>query len=310
VEYGFLSDHVVEFELITPLGESMTCSPEQNPEVFHGVLGGQGQLGVITSAQIRTIARKQVYMRMDIADIDGPEHLLAVIERTHERRWNYFFGDVFLEDGRLKLVYIAGRDSKVDNDMASFDGEFDDVIRTSSVTVRDAHLVRWKYNRSICPVGYSLPTILTKYWISNEYCINASAFPEVLPHLLAALELPQSSIFLYDMATVPRIGREYHTFLPYRSGEEGEDYVLYFGVFFTGWGMGAAQIEARKRVIDEIFATIVEAGGQLYLEGYQPPLTRAVLDKLYPRYEQFLQLKARLDPNNIFHPTGIEAAQS
>lgn len=30
----------------------MTCSKEQNPELFHAVLGGLGQFGIITRARI------------------------------------------------------------------------------------------------------------------------------------------------------------------------------------------------------------------------------------------------------------------
>lgn len=33
-------------------GESVTCSSQTNSELFHGVLGGLGQFGIITRARI------------------------------------------------------------------------------------------------------------------------------------------------------------------------------------------------------------------------------------------------------------------
>jgi cytokinin dehydrogenase len=37
---------------VTGIGHSVTCSPTNNPDLFHGVLGGLGQFGIITSARI------------------------------------------------------------------------------------------------------------------------------------------------------------------------------------------------------------------------------------------------------------------
>lgn len=38
--------------LVTGKGELLTCSKQQNTELFHGVLGGLGQFGIITRARI------------------------------------------------------------------------------------------------------------------------------------------------------------------------------------------------------------------------------------------------------------------
>lgn len=38
--------------LATGTGDSVKCSPKDNTDLFHGVLGGLGQFGIITSARI------------------------------------------------------------------------------------------------------------------------------------------------------------------------------------------------------------------------------------------------------------------
>lgn len=51
--YGAQGDNVVELEVVTPTGEIVVCSPEENPEIFDLARSGLGQFGVITRAKIR-----------------------------------------------------------------------------------------------------------------------------------------------------------------------------------------------------------------------------------------------------------------
>jgi FAD/FMN-containing dehydrogenase len=44
---GTIGDHVLEFDLLTPMGEILTCSRDQNPDIFHAAIGGFGMLGVL-----------------------------------------------------------------------------------------------------------------------------------------------------------------------------------------------------------------------------------------------------------------------
>ncbi len=50
---GNFGQHVLELDLVTPTGETLTCSPTQHPEVFHAVIGGFGMLGVVTRVKLR-----------------------------------------------------------------------------------------------------------------------------------------------------------------------------------------------------------------------------------------------------------------
>lgn len=307
VEYGFFADHVVRFEFMQPNGEIISCTAESDPELFYAVLGGQGQLGVLLSAQVRTIPRKHTYLRLDIATLERVEQVPPLLERAHAQNWNYFFGDLYLDEGELKLVYYAGRDQRPGVDLASFEREFETTLAHPSMTVRKAHLARWKHNRLLVSCGYTVPTIVTKYWISSSYALSFKAFCELLPEMMPALELSQSSMFLYLMADQPGNGGAHHSFIPSRQRGREQDFMVYCGIFYTGCGLGPREMDERKRVIGELMPKIVAAGGELYLEGYQPRLSRELLEQAYPHYERFRALKARLDPHNLFCPDGIEA---
>ncbi len=51
--YGSFSDHVLALTLLRTDGESIICTPLENPDWFWATVGGIGLTGVITSAQLR-----------------------------------------------------------------------------------------------------------------------------------------------------------------------------------------------------------------------------------------------------------------
>ncbi len=55
---GPIGDHILEFEIILPSGESILCSREENSDIFYAAIGGFGMLGIFTSV---TMQLKRVY---------------------------------------------------------------------------------------------------------------------------------------------------------------------------------------------------------------------------------------------------------
>lgn len=50
---GPFGEHILEFDLLTPAGELITCSPESDPELFHAAISGFGMLGCFTRLRIQ-----------------------------------------------------------------------------------------------------------------------------------------------------------------------------------------------------------------------------------------------------------------
>lgn len=50
---GALGEHVRAFDLLLPSGETLTCTPEQNPDLFEAAIGGCGLLGFFTSITLQ-----------------------------------------------------------------------------------------------------------------------------------------------------------------------------------------------------------------------------------------------------------------
>ncbi|MFL6194336.1 MAG: FAD-binding protein [Thermoanaerobaculia bacterium] len=72
--YGAQADNAVELQVVTGTGEIVTCSREQNRDLFDVVRCGLGQFGVITRAKIRlrkskAVVRKYFLLYDDLATI-------------------------------------------------------------------------------------------------------------------------------------------------------------------------------------------------------------------------------------------------
>lgn len=50
---GPFGEHILEFDLLTPSGELLTCTPESEPELFHAAISGFGMLGCFTRLKIQ-----------------------------------------------------------------------------------------------------------------------------------------------------------------------------------------------------------------------------------------------------------------
>ncbi|XP_030448662.2 cytokinin dehydrogenase 3-like [Syzygium oleosum] len=103
--YGPQISNVHEMDVITGTEELMTCSPNENPELFYSVLGGLGQFGIITRARIALDrAPKRVkWVRMLYSDFSAftrdQEHLISKNGRDQDNALDYVEGLLLMHQG-------------------------------------------------------------------------------------------------------------------------------------------------------------------------------------------------------------------
>ncbi|HSL28557.1 MAG TPA: FAD-binding oxidoreductase [Anaerolineales bacterium] len=88
---GPIGEHVLEFQAILPTGEQVTCTPEQNAELFHAMISGLGMLGIFTSITLRM---KHIHSGLISVDAwpapDLGRHLGDLLENAP--RYDYIVG--------------------------------------------------------------------------------------------------------------------------------------------------------------------------------------------------------------------------
>ncbi|MFJ6538876.1 FAD-binding oxidoreductase [Paenarthrobacter sp. NPDC091711] len=60
-KYGFASDHVIAFELVTADGTQRRVSKDENPELFYLLRGGKGNLGIVTAMEFHLFPAGDLY---------------------------------------------------------------------------------------------------------------------------------------------------------------------------------------------------------------------------------------------------------
>lgn len=95
--HGPQINNVYQLEVVTGTGEIVTCSNNQNADLFYGVLGGLGQFGIITRARIslEPAPRRVKWIRMLYSDFSifcqDQEHLIS-----SENSFDYVEGFVII----------------------------------------------------------------------------------------------------------------------------------------------------------------------------------------------------------------------
>ncbi|XP_022938074.1 cytokinin dehydrogenase 3-like [Cucurbita moschata] len=100
--YGPQVSNVVEMDVVTGKGNMVTCSAKKNSELFHAVLGGLGQFGIIARARIalEPAPKRVKWVRMLYTNFSAfakdQERLISFNERKQANALDYLEGLVLL----------------------------------------------------------------------------------------------------------------------------------------------------------------------------------------------------------------------
>ncbi|KAH9315044.1 hypothetical protein KI387_023671 [Taxus chinensis] len=102
--HGPQISNVLQLEVVTGKGDIFNCSRDKNAELFHGVLGGLGQFGIITKARIELeVAPQRVrWIRVLYSDFDAftrdQEYLIS---QPKKKAFDYVEGFVIVNNEGL-----------------------------------------------------------------------------------------------------------------------------------------------------------------------------------------------------------------
>ncbi|CAL9067132.1 unnamed protein product [Musa banksii] len=112
--HGPQISNVHELDVITGKGDMVTCSRDVNSDLFYGVLGGLGQLGIITRARIAVEPAPQRvrwvrFIYTDFGSFINDQELLISIS---EEGFDYVEGQLLMKNGAANSSFFSERDSE------------------------------------------------------------------------------------------------------------------------------------------------------------------------------------------------------
>ncbi|KAL8244271.1 hypothetical protein R6Q59_010529 [Mikania micrantha] len=105
--HGPQISNVHEMDVVTGRGDVMTCSMDRNPELFHAVLGGLGQFGIITRARIALEPSPQMvrWIRVLYSNFSAfthdQEYLISLHDQPQSQKFDYIEGFVIVDEGLI-----------------------------------------------------------------------------------------------------------------------------------------------------------------------------------------------------------------
>ena len=293
-KYGLAADNLLAVELVTAGGEVLQVDADSHPDLFWALKGGGGNFGVATSFTYRlhplqTIVGGLIAHPMDAA----PDLLLwyrdAVADCSDDL--TVFAALVHAPDGSgVKLaamaVFHTGTPEEAERDLEPFK-------TWGSPLMVEVGPMPYPVMNTLLDAGY--PAGSLNYWLSSFTAGLPDGLIDVIVERFATVPSPMSAVLLEHFhGAVTRVGVT-DTAVPHR--DEGWNLLLP-----SVW-MDPADTERNIAWTRESFAAMKPHFGTGRWLNYlgDDQADDAIRAAYGPNYDRLVEVKRKVDPENVFH---------
>lgn len=304
-KYGPLIETLLKVKILLGTGEIKVASREENPDLFSAVVGGFGLLGFILEAQFK-VTKNLVYDKsaLTMKSEEYPKYFKKIENNEniglHFARFsltkNQFLTDVIVVNFQESKEEIPKTLEKENNiELNKFllgiqrNISFSKEIRWPlEIYSESKHLTITRNNAMRPPVKCLEYSSLTDTDILQEYFVPERGFDDFMEYMRSSV--PKHAFTLNNI-TIRYVKKNQETLLSY-SDDNYFSLVLYINFNFQN----SDKLKSwTQKTIDQI----IKLKGTYYL-CYQLFPTKNQFQKCYPRWKDFLKLKEKYDPDEVF----------
>jgi len=106
---GCFSESIEEFTLVLADGEQKICSRSENPELFHGVCGGMGLLGLVIDAKVKLAPVQSAYLSQNSFACSNLEGSIEAFNESDDAHYSVAWLDCLAKGDKLgrSILYTA-----------------------------------------------------------------------------------------------------------------------------------------------------------------------------------------------------------
>lgn len=308
---GSFYNCVISFNIMLASGEVVAASRTEHADLFEANFGGLGLLGVILSAKIRLRKVETTYFKQKSIKVKNLEEMLKALEEYAHFNYSVAWVDPLAKGSKLGSgVLTVGNAAGLDDLPPSLRKEPLKLHKKSKLTV------------PFFLPGFLLNTVTVK--MLNRVIAFVQNSPKEFIHY-------EKFFFPLDMINNWNKGYGKRGFIQYQfvipPGKEGAENVKkiiemiassgctpFLNVFKKmghGQGILSFPFEGYTLAIDfpvtknlraftkKMDAEVLKAGGRIYL-GKDSMLDKETFQAMYPQYDQWLAIKRKYDPQNVF----------
>lgn len=302
---GSFASHVLSMRLVTPVG-AFTVSPSQDPDLFWATMGAMGLTGVVTSLTLQMLPIETNQMLVDTERFNDLASVMeAMVVGDAGYRYSVAWVDCMARGARQGRAILtrANHAKHADVERVSLKGP-----RTRSL-----------------PVPMVAPRGLLNRWsvrAFDEFWYRSASRHEVgETQSLATFFHPLDGVSNWNRLYGPRGFVQYQFCVPDDANATIEDVIerlaesrvaSFLAVLkrfgpgnpaplsfpLAGWTLALdlpVGSPALPGVLDDLDELVVAAGGRVYF-AKDARLSASQVGPMYPRLDEFLQIKSRVDP--------------
>jgi len=310
---GTFGQHVISFELIKADGSSIHCSLRENTDVFWATIGGMGLTGIIGTVSLKLIPITSSYMlATHYATRDLEQTLEYLIKEEKDDQYSIAWFDGMNQPFGRGVVMNAHHVEP--QQLSVIEKKSPLFVKTKKSLVIPFNVPKWVLNKTLMKIYYEryyrqqtqhvssfitsyhdyfYPLDSIKHWnrlygkrgfIQYQCVLPTQGAYESIVHLLNSV---RSTPYPMYLGTIKRFGAENHAPLSFPMA----GYTIALDFPFIDAGL--------LSVLDKLDEIVIQYGGRVYLAKdvrLKPETFRA----MYPRYAEWLAVKKKVDPDNVF----------
>jgi FAD/FMN-containing dehydrogenase len=310
----FIQD-IESFQLIDSTGEIHRCSRKENPELFGLAIGGYGLLGIVYSVELRLVPRQKVERVSKILSLDD---LMPAYEKVIADGFLYgeflYNADPKSKDFLRKGIFVCYRPVDTSKSVPEYPEQ---TSAEKWMNLRYlAHAKKEEFFKRVS--DYYLSTSGKLYWSdTHQMGLYIYNYHKQLDQMLgspqatdipAEVYVPKERLihFINEMredfrknnvdlifGNIGVIEEDNESFLDYAK-KPYATISFHIHTVHTPDGLKRSS-EAHRRVID----MAIERGGSYYLTNHRFATIKQ-LNACYPQFPEFLRLKKKHDPEELF----------
>ena len=303
--------HVESFELATSTGVTLQVDSRSRPDEFWATAGGLGLTGVIVRSTVKLAQVESAWMSVDTERASDLDDALARFGDDENYRYSVAWIDCLARGKRLgRSVLIRGNHARLE--------QLPPKLRTRPLELRSP----WR----VSAPPWAPPGLINRRTISvfNELYFRRAPSRErgrIAP--LHGFFYPLDAVQGWNRLYGPRGFVQYQFVVPYGAEETlrlaierlssagcpsflavlkrmGDEQGL-ISFPMSGWTLALdipAEVEGLRGLLDELDELVAESGGRVYL-AKDSRLRPDLLETMYPRLDEWREIRARLDPRGI-----------
>ncbi len=303
---GGFGAHVRALRLVTPARGELTVSREEHPDLFEATIGGMGLTGVVTRATLRTVVLREPFAIADVDRVGSIEQAIELIDGTPERHSHAIAWLDLLARGSSFTRAVVTRSRA--GEQAGGPGELQlheprpafavplvrPVLPAAARAFNVAYWARSPRRAREVPMSMaaaSFPLDRVDGWNRVYGRGGLVQYQVAVPDgeewvLRVMLEMLRARGLPMYLATLKRLG----------ASEGGP---LSFPI--EGWTLAVdlpARADGLEHALSRADRLLAGAGGRVYL-AKDVRLSREVFAAMYPRLQQFAEVRASVDPQEL-----------